>query len=79
MSADELLEIVKEAAGHGHQFEWDPPAALTSLRGRWTCSRCGNAVLMRNDRSCYGSAAGNDCVPAPKVGLQVRLQAGQGH
>jgi hypothetical protein len=62
------LEIVKEAAGAGHRFEWDPPASLTSLRGRWTCLWCGGAVLMRHDESCYGSAAGSDCVPQPKVG-----------
>lgn len=68
MGHDELLEIVKKAAGSGHQFEWDPPAALTSMRGRWTCEWCGGAVIMRHDETCYGSAAGSDCVPRPKVG-----------
>jgi hypothetical protein len=66
--AEDLLEIVHAAAGSGHQFEWDPPAGLTSLRGRWTCMWCGNAVLMRHDETCYGSAAGKDCVPKPKTG-----------
>lgn len=68
MGHDELLEIVKQLAGTGHQFEWDPPAALASLRGRWTCSWCGDAVLMRNDESCYGAAVGSNCVPRPEIG-----------
>lgn len=65
---EELLEIVKKAAGSGHQFEWDPPAGLTSMRGRWTCKWCGRAVIMRHDETCYGSAAGSDCVLRPKIG-----------
>lgn len=82
---EELLTIVKKAGGNGHQFEWDPPAVLTSLRGRWTCAWCGDAVLMRHDQTCHGSAVGSNCVPKPEVsqvwesiesgmeGLQVAL------
>jgi hypothetical protein len=35
---------VVAATDKGHVVAWDPPAGLTAAR-RWTCTRCGNAVL----------------------------------
>jgi hypothetical protein len=67
MTSNELLAIITEAAGNGHSFAWDPPAALTSLRGRWTCKWCHRSVLMRHDETCYGSATSSDCCSVPKV------------
>ncbi len=50
------------AAAMGHVMEWDPPAALTSL-SRWTCKRCGDAVLYREHEAdaAYGSALTEKC------------------
>jgi len=49
--------VVAEALGHA--VEWDPPAALTEAR-RWTCSRCGDAVLDYRG-NIYGGAANRSC------------------
>lgn len=55
------------AAAIGHVMEWDPPAALTSL-SRWTCTRCGEAVLYREPEagSEYGSALTEPCKETPR-------------
>lgn len=46
-------------AAPGHDLFLDPPAALTRVE-RWTCSRCGRAVL-RNGSHVYGSATTEPC------------------
>jgi adenine-specific DNA methylase len=51
----EILERVKA----GHAVERDPPAALTRAE-RWTCPRCGDAVL-RYDEHIYGGATERTC------------------
>jgi len=43
----------------GHDLEWDPPAAMTAVC-RWTCVRCGDAVLV-NGNVVYGSATREAC------------------
>lgn len=55
------------AAANGHQMEWDPPAAMTSF-SRWTCTRCGEAVLFREyePESAYGSALTGECPEASR-------------
>lgn len=54
--------VMRAAAEHGHTFESDPPAALTSML-RWTCTQreCGRAILVRPDGTAYGSATTEDC------------------
>jgi hypothetical protein len=42
----------------GHAPEWDPPAAMSSVK-RWTCP-CGAAVLS-TAYSVYGSAVAEQC------------------
>lgn len=51
--------IPAEALDKGHAFEDDPPHALSRVE-RWTCTRCGAAVL-RNSSVVYGSAATDEC------------------
>jgi hypothetical protein len=63
-----LLGVVDGITAKGHSLDFDAPAALTSLRGRWTCRWCGKAVLVRSDETCYGSAMTEECCPLPKVG-----------
>ncbi|MFH8380670.1 hypothetical protein ACH4E7_06970 [Kitasatospora sp. NPDC018058] len=46
-------------------FEWDPPAAITAVE-RWTCTRCGDAVL-DNRGYLYGGATTTACT-APTAG-----------
>lgn len=46
----------------GHDLEWDPPAAMTSMR-RWTCLVCGDAVLARPDGTVYGAGSERPCDP----------------
>lgn len=49
------LDVAFRAARLGHAVTWDPPAGLTSVSARWTCTRCGRAVLVR-DGQVYGGA-----------------------
>jgi hypothetical protein len=51
------------AADQGHTVTWDPPAALTSIGIRWTCTACGRAVLAREGEieNAYGSALTTLC------------------
>lgn len=49
----------QQAAALGHDVEWDPPHALSSV-SRWTCKTCGNAVL-KAGRNVYGSAVEKPC------------------
>jgi len=51
----ELLNEVRAT----HDLEWDPPAVMTAVR-RWTCTRCGDAVLVNGD-NVYGSATRETC------------------
>lgn len=55
------------AAANGHEMEWDPPAALTSM-SRWTCRRCGDAVLYREYEldAAYGSVLADRCAEASR-------------
>lgn len=47
-------------ADMGHIVTWDPPAALTSVSARWTCTVCGHSVLVREGQA-YGSALREPC------------------
>jgi hypothetical protein len=55
------LEAAFAAVDNGHTVVWDPPAALTSVRCRWTCARCGQAVLQAAEGHLYGSALDGAC------------------
>lgn len=46
-----------------HDLEWDPPHGLSSAR-RWTCRRCGHAVLSYGS-NVYGTATHAPCETAP--------------
>jgi len=48
----------RRATDHGHQPEWDPPAAMTAAL-RWTCP-CG-ATVLDYQGNVYGSATERDC------------------
>ena len=52
------LDPALRAAANGHTVEWDPPAGLTSLEARWTCTHrdCGAALLIGRDRRMRGTA-----------------------
>lgn len=50
---------VTRAEALGHWVEHDPPAAMTAAR-RWTCARCGAAVLDYLG-NIYGSAVEKMC------------------
>jgi hypothetical protein len=52
-----------EALTRGHALVWDPPAAMTGAE-RWTCQRCGRAVI-RYSGVVSGAAAETDCQEAP--------------
>lgn len=69
-AARDRLAAAFAAADRGHAVEWDPPAALTSVT-RWTCTRCGSAVLVRHDIP-YGTAYTEDCAVMPDAGDQPR-------
>lgn len=49
---------ILKAVALGHNVEYDPPAF--SSVNRWTCSRCGQAVLV-NGSVIYGSATTDEC------------------
>lgn len=48
------------AAALGHELEWDPPHELSNAR-RWTCKRCGRALLCFQG-NWYGSALETQCI-----------------
>ncbi|MGW2169122.1 hypothetical protein ACWC1C_01165 [Streptomyces sp. NPDC001705] len=54
-----MIDVPQEARGKGHDFEDDPPHGLSRVE-RWTCTRCGHAVL-RNGGVVYGSAVTEEC------------------
>lgn len=54
------LTPVEMAERLGHTVENDPPAALTATE-RWTCKRCGSAVLRAGTGNVYGSAVEETC------------------
>ena len=54
-----MADIPREALNKGHDFEDDSPHALSRVE-RWTCKRCGWAVL-RNGAIVYGSAIEGRC------------------
>lgn len=51
---------VEEQVKANHVMEWDPPTVMTAVR-RWTCTRCGDAVLVNGD-VVYGSATRSACL-----------------
>lgn len=61
----------KDKVRPGHVLEWDPPAALTAAR-RWTCTECGDAVLINGD-VVYGSATREKCDTNRVVGTGALL------
>ena len=50
---------IERARAQGHAVESDPPAGMTAAR-RWTCTVCGNAVLVYGS-NIYGSAVDQTC------------------
>lgn len=50
---------VAAATEKGHTVEWDAPAGMTAAR-RWTCTRCGDAVLDYCG-NVYGGAVDRSC------------------
>jgi hypothetical protein len=44
---------------HGHVIEDDSPGGLSRVQ-RWTCGRCGDAIL-RYGSNVYGSALDTPC------------------
>lgn len=50
---------VAKAVENGHTVEWDAPAGISAVR-RWTCTRCGDAVL-DNRGHLYGGAFDRTC------------------
>lgn len=52
-------EAVEKAKGLGHTMISDPPHEL-SRAWRWSCNKCGRAVLSCNG-NVYGSAMEKDC------------------
>ena len=56
---NKLRAAVDKAAQDGHVMVSDPPAAISSV-SRYTCSRCGRAVL-GNYTVAYGSAIEGEC------------------
>lgn len=61
--SSERVEAVEPAVARatekGHNVEWDAPAGMTAVR-RWTCTRCGDAVL-DNRGHLYGGALDRTC------------------
>lgn len=58
----ELRKPITVAESLGHTVESDPPAAITAAE-RWTCTKCGDAVLRYRD-VIYGSASAKECTGA---------------
>ncbi|WP_436759402.1 hypothetical protein [Streptosporangium sp. V21-05] len=61
MSTDLAADLspVQRAEALGHTAKNDPPHALSAV-SRWTCTRCGAAVLSRAG-VVYGSAIEQTC------------------
>lgn len=62
-----ITEVIRPEVRHliqaGHTVQSDPPATLTALQ-RWTCTRCGDAVLRYGPR-IYGAATERPCGGEP--------------
>lgn len=54
------LTPVERAAALGHDCIDDPPSGAFTSASRWTCTRCGRAVI-RNGNVVYGSAIERIC------------------
>ena len=54
-------EALKAARAAGHDLTNDPPHSLSSVN-RYTCTKCGKAVLGSDD-NVYGSAVKEPCKP----------------
>lgn len=67
----EFPSELRNRVGEGHVLEWDPPAAFTATR-RWTCARCGDAVLV-NGSVVFGSATREGCAPGRPMSLGALL------
>lgn len=59
---------LETARAGGHELEHDPPHALASV-DRYTCKRCGRAVL-GNYGHAYGSAAEGPCPKAAQPPME---------
>lgn len=75
--ADNVPEAVVAAVRPGHNLEADPPAALTAVR-RWTCTRCGDAVLL-NGGHTYGGATERTCEESQAFWAPLLARYGGGH
>jgi len=53
-------EAVEHAKKRGHELVYDPPANTLSRAARYTCRKCGRAVLATGGPA-YGSAIEEDC------------------
>lgn len=63
MSPDETLAALNKAQDQdGHDLEDDSPGGISSVQ-RWTCKRCGSAIL-RYRGNVYGSALDTACATA---------------
>lgn len=68
------LDAAFRAARRGHTVTWDPPAGLTSVRGRWTCTHpdCGAMVLVNAEGQVYGTAVTGTCEEGQAAGRELR-------
>ena len=71
MAAPQIPAEAMAKVKAGHDLEHDPPAAITLFR-RWTCTRCGGAVL-HNGVVTYGGATERTCEESQRFwGVGVR-------
>ncbi len=64
-----LETACKLATVRGHDLEYDPPHSLSSV-DRYTCRKCGRAVL-GGYSNAYGSAtSAEDCTVQPSSPIQ---------
>lgn len=59
-STESLEEELLRAEHRGHDMENDPPQHGLSRVRRFTCAKCGRALL-KGERSVYGSAGDIEC------------------
>jgi hypothetical protein len=57
-----------KATDEGHEMKYDPPANSLSRMNRYTCRKCGRAVL-GNPGAAYGSATEGPCTAGQVDGL----------
>jgi hypothetical protein len=57
---NKFKEAVQAAKEAGHELVWDPPANVFAKVGRYTCRKCGKAVL-GDWSTAYGAATESGC------------------